>query len=391
MNPFNQAWLINKSGDCIEVYAHPSESFEFDSIVDIVLKYGSELDKNNCNDWKSTKSETSKAAILDSYNQNWCRVRLWKDNKLTFRIASADYNWYQIIVDFLRAHPYVSTANITVSDFFGKTYWDNKDVKKAKEVLHGTDAKIKTGFNLIDDTFGGFRKGEVVLLAAPYGIGNRDMAFDILIHNAIQNDVPVLYVSLYERSFAIACKLVGHMNGKHISSSFGIDAPKIQENCEQLQKHPICIRHQYILDMDTLLELVCSLEPDYPELIIVDRIGCPDMSKEESGEIMTLLNKVADITNTCIIVLSNVSHNVDNRENHRPLPSDLPVGIRMMDYVITMYSEDLSDDNLSGLCEMHIDVIDNNLGITEVGRLGYSTETTRFIQYEVNTDMSGFE
>ena len=125
MNQFGEAWLLDKSGNCIEVYAHPSESFEFESIVDMVSKYSTGPDKSYCNDWKATKLEVSKEAILNIYNQNWCRVRLWKDNKLTFRISSTYFNWYKTIVEFLLTHPYVSYANISVSDLSGKIYWDD--------------------------------------------------------------------------------------------------------------------------------------------------------------------------------------------------------------------------------------------------------------------------
>ena len=125
MGLYGEAWLLDKMGNCIDVYAHPSESFEFESMVDIVSRYGSELDKTNCKEWKSIKSESSKNAILHSYKQNWCRIRLWKDNKLTFRISSTDFNWYKIIVNFLLMHPYVSFTDITVSDLSGKIYWDN--------------------------------------------------------------------------------------------------------------------------------------------------------------------------------------------------------------------------------------------------------------------------
>ena len=114
MNLFGEAWLLDKMGNCIEVYAHPSESFEFESIVDIVSRYGSETDKNICEEWKVTKSETSKAAILYSYNQNWCKVRLWKDNKLTFRISSTDFDWNKVIEEFLSSHPYLKFANVSV-------------------------------------------------------------------------------------------------------------------------------------------------------------------------------------------------------------------------------------------------------------------------------------
>ena len=122
---FGRAWLLDRSGNCIDVYAHPSESFEFESIVDIVSQYGSETEKIRCNDWKSTHSDSAKAAIIDAYNQNWCKVRLWRDNKLTFRISSTGFNWYPVIIDFLCTHPYVRSAGISVANESGKLYWDD--------------------------------------------------------------------------------------------------------------------------------------------------------------------------------------------------------------------------------------------------------------------------
>ena len=119
MDSFGEAWLLDKIGNCIDVYAHPSESFEFESVVDIVSKYGSEVDKKNCEEWKATKSESSKKAILYSYNHNWFKVRLWKDNKLTFRNSSINFDWEPVIAGFLKTHPYLKYASISVSDQLG--------------------------------------------------------------------------------------------------------------------------------------------------------------------------------------------------------------------------------------------------------------------------------
>ena len=125
MNPLGEAWLLNRAGNCIEVHAHPSESFEFESIVRLISEYGSESDKANCKIWRTSHSDASKASILNSYNQNWCKVRLWKDNKLTFRITSTGFNWWHRVVDFLERNPQMSSVNITVSDENGIIYWDN--------------------------------------------------------------------------------------------------------------------------------------------------------------------------------------------------------------------------------------------------------------------------
>lgn len=128
---FNKAWLLDKDSNCIDVYAHPSESFEFDSVVDVVEQYGSRLDKWNCKEYRSNPTTELKQAILYTYNQNWCKVRLWWDSKLTFRITSIDFNWYQPIINFLLTCPYAKYADITVENTSGKIYWDNITYREA--------------------------------------------------------------------------------------------------------------------------------------------------------------------------------------------------------------------------------------------------------------------
>lgn len=125
MNTSEKAWLLDKDSNYIDVYAHPSESFEFDSIVDIIEQYGSRLDKWNCKEYRNKPTNELKHTILYTYNQNWCKVRLWWDNKLTFRITSADFNWYKPIIDFLLTCPFVRNTIITVENVSGKIYWDN--------------------------------------------------------------------------------------------------------------------------------------------------------------------------------------------------------------------------------------------------------------------------
>lgn len=145
MDPFGSAWLLDRSGNCIEVYAHPSETFEFESVVDVVSQYGSDADKVCCDQWRATHSESSKQSILNSYNQNWCKVRRWRDNKLTFRITSTDFNWYQIIVDFLLDHPFVQYALITVENVSGYIYWD--DVSYIYSIDPANEAVLSSVFS----------------------------------------------------------------------------------------------------------------------------------------------------------------------------------------------------------------------------------------------------
>ena len=145
MNGFGQAWLLDRAGNCREVYGHPSASFEFDSIVDLVEKYGSNLDKWNCREYRKNSSDELKEAILYAYDETWCKVRLWWDNKLTFRISSTDFNWYNTIVEFLLNHPAFKNTHITVDNRAKKIYWD--DVSYQFGIDPANEAILSTCFN----------------------------------------------------------------------------------------------------------------------------------------------------------------------------------------------------------------------------------------------------
>ena len=122
------AWLLSKYGTEIEVYKHPNENFEFDSIVDIVEQYAGSAGYELASNYKLNPSEVLKAKILDIYNNNWCKVRTWGTfgEELTFRITSNNFNWYNTIVEFLLRHPRSNTSITVETSKNGKyaIYWD---------------------------------------------------------------------------------------------------------------------------------------------------------------------------------------------------------------------------------------------------------------------------
>lgn len=76
MNPFGSAWLLDREGNCIEVYAHPSEKFEFESIVDVVSSYNM---NDPYNDYKF---------MLDMFNKR-SEPTVHQRNKVTAIIMSS--------------------------------------------------------------------------------------------------------------------------------------------------------------------------------------------------------------------------------------------------------------------------------------------------------------
>lgn len=125
-----KAWLLSKSGQSIEVLNHPSETFEFESVVDVIVSYGSASEKSIAKQYLEFPTEKLKNKLLDIYNNNWCKVRTWGtfQEEITFRITSAGYNWYNTIVNFLLDHPEFKRSEITVesnkSSGSKYTYWE---------------------------------------------------------------------------------------------------------------------------------------------------------------------------------------------------------------------------------------------------------------------------
>lgn len=127
------AWLLNKDGSEISVLNHPSETFEFDSIVDIIKQFGNTEEKMLATTYKNNPNPELKRKLLDIYNNNWCKVREWGtySDEITFRITSTTFNWYNAIISFLLRHPcpyYKITVESTKKH---KIYWNNISYKEA--------------------------------------------------------------------------------------------------------------------------------------------------------------------------------------------------------------------------------------------------------------------
>ena len=110
------AWLLSVSETAIEVLHHPSETFEFDSVVKLVQQYGNASQQKLAEQYACTPNDTLKRQLIAVYQDTWCKVRAWGvfQEAVTFRIASVTYQWYPAITAFLRANPRFRESKITV-------------------------------------------------------------------------------------------------------------------------------------------------------------------------------------------------------------------------------------------------------------------------------------
>ena len=270
----------------------------------------------------------------------------------------------------------------------------NSNIDKARKMRFKKCENIKTGFKSIDEKIGGFRSGELVLLASQHCFGTQEFAFDILIHNAINLKRTCLYISLYEREYAVINGLAGHMCEAYIREGFysGGFKSALQENYREIKEAPLYIKHYDLDDIDKSLNLINEMDYDIdgiPKLIIVDRVTTW-MNDDEVSVVIKKLNKLAYITNACILVLSNVTDEVEDRKDHQPLSSDTLISKYMFDYLVLMYVKDFYDDNFAFKDNHKIQLMinDHNLRKSIVDTFGYVYGSSRFIGKRLKGSMA---
>lgn len=145
------AYLLCRDGTIISVLNHPSDTFEFESIVYVLSEYGDDHAKTIAKEYEITPTDDLYKEILSIYDNTWCKIREWEGRRLvTFRITSTDsFNWYRVIVDFLIAHSEYKRSCITVETDkrtgVRKVYWDEmpygEAVSPEQEIIMATTRK----------------------------------------------------------------------------------------------------------------------------------------------------------------------------------------------------------------------------------------------------------
>lgn len=196
---------------------------------------------------------------------------------------------------------------------------------------------IDTGFQTLNDLLGGVQRGELIVLAGRPSMGKTALAVAIGVNaakNKKQNN-SVLFFSLEMPEEQITMRI--------LSAETGIDSFRLrsgrqshQESNNLLEKAQNLSHIKFFID-DIPLTTITNIRITSRrikriyglDLIIVDYLqlikneGSNDTRSIELGHITQGLKSIAKELNVSIIVLSQLSRAVENREDKRPQLSDL--------------------------------------------------------------------
>jgi replicative DNA helicase len=205
--------------------------------------------------------------------------------------------------------------------------------------------ELNTGFNDFDGVINGLKGGEVIVLGGAPSMGKTAFCCSIAKNLSVDNDIPVLYLSLGENDVNITSKIVSNLSqiniGKINNGELDKDEWKrLDMAIEKLRKAPLYIESKTCYFEDIEKDIRKSLEDNQCRLVIVDyfQMLCSSNKfssrEEELSYISRSFKKLALEFDVPIIIVSQLNGNIGNQsakksrglkaiEENRPKLSDL--------------------------------------------------------------------
>ncbi len=220
---------------------------------------------------------------------------------------------------------------------------------------------IKTGFPTLDNYTKGFHKGDLILLAARPGIGKTSLALNICSNAALYGGAVVAVFSLEMPISQIAQRAmcsVGNISMDNATS--GTTDSKVWETVmqtkEQLSNAGLYVDDSSLTTPTQIISKCRRLKAekgldlimiDYLQLMKADRTGKGEVNRQQEVADLTRSLKIAARELQCpIIVLSQLSRDIEKRNDHKPQLSDLrESGAIEQDADIVMFIDRVNEAN----------------------------------------------
>lgn len=193
---------------------------------------------------------------------------------------------------------------------------------------------IKTGFNEFDRAFGGFYKKSLSVIAGRPSQGKSALALSFML-SMIKQNTPCAFMSLEMDEATVKNRLISMESGidhqiiKH-GSITGDIFKKYSTAYRNLVSMPLFTNTKPRWNIDSMSIKIKKLHKEGKcEVAFVDYLTYMEVSGSKEryslkvGEITTKLKSLAKELDIAIILLAQLSRKPDDRDDHRPRPSDL--------------------------------------------------------------------
>jgi replicative DNA helicase len=225
-----------------------------------------------------------------------------------------------------------SQSVLTMSDVLHQAM-DRMEARLRDEDLDGA---AETGFSRFDEMTGGLHDGELIILAARPSMGKTALAMNIGEHVAIEQRLPVLFVSLEMSGIELADRMLcslARVNGHRLRNGTisADDRDRLLRKANDISQAPLFVDDS---PSRTVSEIAAAARrirrrEDALGLIIIDYLQLiePDNSKdprqEQVAKIARRLKGLARELKVPLLCLSQLNRQAEDSKDHRPRLSHL--------------------------------------------------------------------
>lgn len=261
-------------------------------------------------------------------------------------------------------------------------------------------AGVTSGFYNLDSITQGFQKSDLIILAGRPSMGKTALSLNVA-SNLIKNEkLPVLFFSLEMSKEQIMYRLLAmetNINQMRLKSGklYQNDWIKLNKMIKIISKFPFFIDDTFNLSIQDIRSKIKTIlfEQNQLGLVIIDYIQLLQNSKlktenrvQELSQITRSLKTIAREFNIPIIGLSQLSRNVENRVDKKPILSDLRESGSIeqdADVVLLLYKNKSQKQGLTQPSQIiEIIVAKQRNGPTGTVKLKFDEEQTKFFNEE---------
>lgn len=200
---------------------------------------------------------------------------------------------------------------------------------------------IPTGFKSLDEVLTGLKKNDLIVIGGQPASGKTALALSIMLNVAVDQNLPVLYISLESSALELSKRIIRMRSG--ISGEKLDGAGKLELNewaqleckMKDVENAPIFIEERPNLTIGHIRNIVrTQIEKNGIRLVIIDymqlikgRVDCRINREQEMSSISRELKSLAKECQVPIVAISSLSRQLSNRQNtnsnSRPQISDL--------------------------------------------------------------------
>ncbi|MFO7896215.1 MAG: replicative DNA helicase [Candidatus Cloacimonadales bacterium] len=222
---------------------------------------------------------------------------------------------------------------VGVSEIIPNTIRNIEEIASSKKNILG----VPTGFIDLDRMIGGFRPGQLIVLAARPAMGKTSFALNIVANAAVQSDLKVGIFTMEMEADELLMRMLSsasEVNMENILKGFGMDQKKIMRIAGAAE----VLSEKYIYIDDTgsnnILDIRAKTrrlkaELKGLDLLVIDYLqlmngrGRGENRQQEISEISRSLKLLAKELGLPIVALSQLNRGVESRDDKRPKLSDL--------------------------------------------------------------------